>query len=54
MHNITIENENRFIKSKNITFNDQKGYVGDYLFEKSKVYWNNIVIENDTLKFQID
>lgn len=44
---------NKFIKSKNITSNEQKEYVGNYLFEKSKVFWNNIVIENDTLKFQI-
>ncbi|WP_239990792.1 cyanophycinase [Marixanthomonas ophiurae] len=44
---------NKFIKSKNITSNEQKEYVGNYLFEKSKVFWNNIIIENDTLKFQI-
>ena len=44
---------NKFIESKEITSNEQKEYVGNYLFEKSKVFWNNIVIENDTLKFQI-
>ena len=44
---------NKFLKLNNITSNDQKEYVGNYLFEKSKVFWNNIVIENDTLKFQI-
>jgi len=44
---------NKFIKSKNITSNEQKEYVGHYLFEKSNVFWNNIIIENDTLKFQI-
>ena len=43
---------NKFIKSKKITPSEQKEYVGNYLFEKSKVFWNNIVIENDTLKFQ--
>ncbi len=45
--------QNKFIKPNNITSNEQKEYVGNYLFEKSKVFWNNIVIENDTLKFQI-
>ena len=44
---------NKFLKPKPITFDEQKEYVGNYLFEKSKVFWNNIVIENDTLKFQI-
>ena len=44
---------NKFIKLKDITSNEQKEYVGNYLFEKSKVFWNNIVIENDTLKFQV-
>ncbi|WP_339696955.1 cyanophycinase [uncultured Marixanthomonas sp.] len=44
---------NKFIKPKNISFNEQKEYIGNYLFEKSKVFWNNIVIENDTLKFQV-
>jgi cyanophycinase len=44
---------NKFLKPTEITTNDQKEYVGNYLFEKSKVFWNNIVIENDTLKFQI-
>lgn len=44
---------NKFIKPKEITPNNQNEYVGSYLFEKSKVFWNNIVIENDTLKFQI-
>ncbi len=44
---------NKFIKPKTIASNEQKEYVGSYLYEKSKVFWNNIVIENDTLKFQI-
>jgi cyanophycinase len=44
---------NKFIKPKNISSNVQKEYVGDYLFEKSKVFWNNIILENDTLKFQV-
>lgn len=44
---------NKFLKPKKIATSDQKEYVGNYLFEKSKVFWNNIVIENDTLKFQI-
>jgi len=44
---------NKFLKPMSITTNDQKEYVGTYLFEKSKVFWNNIVLENDTLKFQI-
>ncbi|WP_296384704.1 cyanophycinase [Winogradskyella sp.] len=44
---------NKFIKQKDITLHEQKEYVGNYLFEKSKVFWNNIVIENGTLKFQI-
>jgi cyanophycinase len=44
---------NKFLKPKNITSNEQKEYLGNYLFEKSQVFWNNIVIENDTLKFQI-
>ncbi len=44
---------NRFITPKELASNDQKEYVGNYLFEKSKVYWNNIINENDTLKFQI-
>ena len=44
---------NKFLKPKSITSKEQKEYVGNYLFEKSKVFWNNIVIENDTLKFQI-
>jgi len=44
---------NKFLKPIEFTARDQKEYVGNYLFEKSKVFWNNIVIENDTLKFQI-
>ena len=44
---------NKFIEPKNININDQEKYVGNYLYEKSKVFWNNIIIENDTLKFQI-
>lgn len=43
---------NNFIKAKNNTYSELKEYVGNYLFEKSKVFWNNILIENDTLKFQ--
>lgn len=45
--------KNKFIESKIMTSNELKAYVGDYLFEKSNVFWNNIMIENDTLKFQI-
>jgi cyanophycinase len=44
---------NKFITPKDIKSTEQKEYVGNYLFEKSEVYWNNIVLENDTLKFQI-
>ncbi|MEO0572636.1 MAG: cyanophycinase [Bacteroidota bacterium] len=44
---------NRFLTPLTITPNEQKEYVGTYLFEKSKVFWNNIVLENDSLKFQI-
>jgi cyanophycinase len=43
---------NKFLKPKEITTSDQKEYVGNYLFEKSKVFWNNIVIENGILNFQ--
>ncbi|WP_051554771.1 cyanophycinase [Maribacter antarcticus] len=43
---------NKFLKPKDITSNEKKEYLGNYLFEKSKVFWNNIIIENDTLKFQ--
>ncbi|MEM8928127.1 MAG: cyanophycinase [Bacteroidota bacterium] len=44
---------NTFLTSKAISSEEQKAYVGTYLFEKSKVFWNNIVLENDTLKFQV-
>lgn len=44
---------NKFIKPKEITASEQHEYVGNYLFEKSKVFWNNIIIENGTLKFQV-
>ncbi|PWI28904.1 peptidase S51 [Flavobacteriaceae bacterium LYZ1037] len=44
---------NKFLRPKNITSNEQREYLGNFLFEKSKVFWNNIIIENDTLKFQI-
>ena len=44
---------NKFIQQKKLSVQEQQEYVGSYLFEKSKVFWNNIVIENDTLKFQI-
>jgi cyanophycinase len=44
---------NKFIEPKAISNTEQTEYVGDYLFEKSKVFWNNILIENDTLKFQV-
>ncbi len=43
---------NKFIDPKPISAEELQEYVGDYLYEKSKVFWNNIVIENDTLKFQ--
>lgn len=44
---------NKFIEPKAISNTEQKEYVGEFLFEKSKVFWNNILIENDTLKFQV-
>ena len=44
---------NRFLEPKKISVNKQEEYSGKYLYEKSKVFWNNILIENDTLKFQI-
>ena len=44
---------NKFLKPIEITLSDKQTYVGTFLFEKSKVFWNNIVIENDTLKFQV-
>lgn len=44
---------NKFLKPKVISSIEQKEFVGNFLYEKSKVFWNNIVIENDTLKFQI-
>lgn len=44
---------NRFIEPEIISSARQNEYVGEFLFEKSKVFWNNILIENDTLKFQI-
>ena len=36
-----------------ISSNQKNEYLGNYLFEKSKVFWNNIILENDTLKFQV-
>lgn len=44
---------NRFIEPEIISSAQQSEYVGEFLFENSKVFWNNILIENDTLKFQI-
>ncbi len=44
---------NRFLTPIAMTPAEQNEYVGTYLFEKSKVFWNNIVLENDTLKFQV-
>lgn len=44
---------NKFLSPKNIPPDEQKEYVGKFLFDKSKVLWNNIIIENDSLKFQI-
>lgn len=44
---------NRFLEPEVIPLDQLKEYVGEFLFEKSKVFWNNILIENDTLKFQI-
>lgn len=44
---------NKFLKPNNLTSIEQKEYVGNFLFEKSNVFWNNIMIENDTLKFQV-
>ena len=44
---------NKFIQAKNITTIEQKEYVGKYLFDKSNVYWNNIILENGVLNFQV-
>lgn len=44
---------NKFISPKAIPSSEQQEYVGTYLYEKSKVFWNNIVIENDTMKFKV-
>ncbi len=44
---------NRFLNPKPISAESQSEYLGEYLFEKSKVFWNNIILENDTLKFQV-
>ena len=43
---------NKYLKPIEQATADQKEYVGNYLYEKSKVFWNNIVMEDDTLKFQ--
>ncbi|WP_211318414.1 cyanophycinase [Algoriphagus chordae] len=43
---------NRFIEPNAISAEELQEYVGDFLYEKSKVYWNNMLVENDTLKFQ--
>lgn len=45
--------KNKFISPKMLTSTEQEDYIGEYLFEKSKVYWHSISVENDTLKFQI-
>ena len=44
---------NKFLEPTEISTKDQEEYVGNFLFEKSKVFWNNIMMENDTLKFQV-
>ncbi len=44
---------NKFLTTNDISLDDKQEYVGNFLFEKSKVFWNNILIENDTMKFQI-
>ena len=44
---------NKFLSPKNIPPDEQKEYVGNFLFDKSNVFWNNIILKNDTLKFQI-
>ncbi|SFB43760.1 cyanophycinase [Algoriphagus aquimarinus] len=43
---------NKFIEPQAISTEELQEYVGEYLYEKSKVFWNNMLIENDTLKFQ--
>jgi cyanophycinase len=45
--------KNKFLNPEEITAAEQKEYIGNYLYEKSKVFWNNIILENDTLKFQV-
>ncbi|MEO0505716.1 MAG: cyanophycinase [Bacteroidota bacterium] len=43
---------NKFLNPETISYKMKNEYLGKYLFEKSKVLWNNIILENDTLKFQ--
>lgn len=43
---------NKFIEPQAISTEELQEYVGNYLYEKSRVFWNNMLIENDTLKFQ--
>jgi cyanophycinase len=45
--------KNKFLTPKKLSSKEQAAYIGNYLFEKSKVYWHAIILENDTLKFQI-
>ncbi len=45
--------QNKMLIPSEISSKEKKEYVGAYLFEKSKVFWNNILIENDTLKYQV-
>lgn len=44
---------NKFLTPRKISSEEQQEYLGNYLFEKSKVFYNNILLENDTLKFQV-
>jgi cyanophycinase len=43
---------NKYIQPNEIIASEQQEYIGSYLFEKSKVYWNNIILENGVLKTQ--
>ncbi len=44
---------NKFLYRQKLSPSELEEYVGEYLFEKSEVFWNNIIIENDSLKFQV-
>lgn len=44
---------NRFLTEKPIPLEQKIAYLGTYLFEKSKVLFHKILMENDSLKFQV-